>query len=186
VRIEALACGIGYTGTGWVVKPGIVVTAAHVVAGAKWVVITEPEEGKTVAATPIVFDGHNDLALLRAAPLAALPLPLGDAVQGSSGIALGYPAGGGFHAAAARIGETQNFLARDYRDSMVVRKITSIRADIRPGNSGGPLISRTGVVEGTVFARKQGDDVGYVVPTSVLRTDLAKPREPVSTGSCIG
>src|SRR5919202_521023 len=33
VRVLGTACGIGVTGSGWVVRPGLVVTAAHVVAG---------------------------------------------------------------------------------------------------------------------------------------------------------
>jgi non-heme chloroperoxidase len=35
VKITATACGLGVEGSGWVARPHIVVTAAHVVAGAK-------------------------------------------------------------------------------------------------------------------------------------------------------
>ena len=33
VRVTGIACGLGLEGSGWVVKPGLVVTNAHVVAG---------------------------------------------------------------------------------------------------------------------------------------------------------
>jgi hypothetical protein len=46
-------------------------------------------------------------------------------------------------------------------------------------------VNTAGRVEGTVFARKEGEDVGYATPTAVLRKELAKPLAPVSTGACI-
>jgi S1-C subfamily serine protease len=98
---------------------------------------------------------------------------------------LGYPGGGPFTRTPARIGRTSTFVARDYRESIAWRTITSVRAHIRPGDSGGPLVAPDGRIEGTVFARKQDAEVGYVTPTSVLRKDLVKPLHLVSTGSCI-
>jgi S1-C subfamily serine protease len=184
VRIESIACGIGYTGTGWVVRAGLVVTAAHVVAGASRVYVTRSDSVSTRAQV-VLFDGRNDLAFLRADDLPLPPLQVADPRENSSGIVLAYPGGGSFTRIAARIGSTSTFLARDYREHLVWRTITSLRARIRPGDSGGPLLDTAGRVEGTVFARKEGDDVGYATPTEILLRDLAKPLAPQSTGSCI-
>jgi S1-C subfamily serine protease len=184
VKVEAIACGIGYTGTGWVVSNGLVVTAAHVIAGATHVFVTRPN-GIATPVEPVLFDGHNDLALLRVFGLGLPSLRLSDPLENSTGIVLGYPGGGEFARIAARVGRTSAFVARDYREDIAWRTITSVRAAIRAGDSGGPLIDSAGRVEGTVFARKEGADIGYATPTEVLRRDLAKPRGPVSTGSCI-
>src|SRR3954470_2538129 len=90
LKIESIACGIGYTGTGWVVRPGLVVTAAHVIAGANRIFVTRPD-GVSSPVEPVLFDGHNDLALLAAPDIDAPPLTLADPRERSSGILLGYP-----------------------------------------------------------------------------------------------
>jgi len=184
LKIESIACGIGYTGTGWVVRPGLIVTAAHVVAGANRIFVTRPD-GISSPVEPVLFDGHNDLAFLAAPDINLPPLTLADPRESSAGTLLGYPGGGAFTRVAVRVGRTAAFLARDYREALVWRTITSLRAQIRPGDSGGPLLDTSGHVEGTVFARKEGEDVGYATPTEVLRSDLSKRLQPVSTGACI-
>jgi S1-C subfamily serine protease len=184
VKVEAIACGIGYTGSGWVVRNNLVVTAAHVVAGATKVFITRAD-GTTTPVETVLFDGHNDLAFLRVIALRLPPLALADPREDASAIILGYPGGGAFTRVAARIGKTSTFVARDYREEITWRTITSVRAVIRPGDSGGPLIDPSGRVEGTVFARKEDSEVGYATPTEVLRRDLARSLQPVSTGDCI-
>jgi S1-C subfamily serine protease len=185
VKVESIACGIGYTGTGWVVRPGLVVTAAHVVAGAANVFVTR-SDGESTPAQTVLFDGHNDIALLRIHTFGMTPLRLGDPKENASAIVLGYPGGGPFTRTPARVGKTTAFVARDYHEQIAWRTITSVRARIRAGDSGGPLIAPDGRVEATVFARKEGSDVGYATPTQVLRHDLAKRLHPSSTGGCIG
>src|SRR5262249_40610453 len=59
VRIVGPACGLGVEGTGWVVRPPLVVTAAHVVAGARGILVA----GRR--AQPLVVDRRNDIAILR-------------------------------------------------------------------------------------------------------------------------
>jgi S1-C subfamily serine protease len=184
VRVESLACGIGYTGTGWVVRNGLVVTAAHVVAGARRVFVTRPD-GISVPALPVLFDGHNDLALLEVLSLGLPPIPLADPAEESDGAVLGFPGGHALERAPARVGITSAFPARDYRGDLVWRTITTLRGVVRPGDSGGPLVDSRGRVEGTVFARKEGDDVGYATPTRILRDDLSRLLEPVDTGACV-
>jgi S1-C subfamily serine protease len=133
----------------------------------------------------VLFDGHNDLAFLAAPDINLPSLTLADPREGSAATLLGYPGGGAFTRVPVRVGRTAAFLARDYEEALVWRTITSLRAQIRPGDSGGPLLDTSGRVEGTVFARKEGEDVGYATPTEVLRSDLAKRLQPVSTGTCI-
>jgi S1-C subfamily serine protease len=64
--------------------------------------------------------------------------------------------------------------------------ITSIRARVRHGNSGGPAVDTRGRVQATVFAARPGGEVGYGVPSSLVRRALADAAAPVPTGGCAG
>ena len=63
-RVNGLGCTASQVGTGFVVAPGLIVTAAHVVAG-----LSAPEidlGGDIQTATVVAFDPVSDLALLSA------------------------------------------------------------------------------------------------------------------------
>ena len=79
-------------GSGWVVRPGIVATNAHVVAGEHDAAVEFPT-GPTLTGVPIAVDAGNDVALLRVARPAPPPLRLSP--RGSLGeavaILIGYP-----------------------------------------------------------------------------------------------
>jgi S1-C subfamily serine protease len=68
----------------------------------------------------------------------------------------------------------------------VTRTITTIRGRVRHGNSGGPAVDLSGAVEATVFAARIGSDSGYGIPSDLVRRDLARAKNPVSTGDCAG
>ena len=56
-----------------------------------------------------------------------------------------------------------------YDGSMAPRDVYALAAQVRPGNSGGPLLSTTGEVAGLVFARAEGDDdLGYAMTPAEL------------------
>jgi S1-C subfamily serine protease len=173
VRITATACGLGVEGSGWVARPHIVVTAAHVVAGAKGI------EANGYAATALVVDRKEDIAVLRVPGLAAAPLPLADPHVGDAVAILGYPENGPFDARPGRVGSTADVLVRGN-----LREVTALSGLIRHGNSGGPAVNQNGQVEATVFAARIGSTGGYGVPAPPVRADLAKAKRPVSTGSC--
>ena len=92
VRITAVACGFGVEGSGWVVRPHTVVTAAHVVAGGSGI----RANGHT--ATALVVDRKQDVAILRVPGLKARALPLVNARSGDPAAILGYPVNGPFDA----------------------------------------------------------------------------------------
>jgi S1-C subfamily serine protease len=186
VRVLGTACGLGVSGTGWVVGRGLVVTNAHVVAGQDDTTVdsagTPPLPARAVA-----FDPRNDLAVLRVGGLTAPPLEQAEPRAGSSGAVLGYPENGPLSAKPARIGRTTVVLSVDaYGRGPVPRRITSLRARVRPGNSGGPLLDSSGRVVGTVFAARVEGAAGYAVPPSVVDDALARARRgSVSTGDCV-
>ena len=187
LKVLGTACGLGVSGSGWVAAPELVVTAAHVVAGQDDTTV-EPVGGvPRLRAQAVYIDRRNDVAVLRVHGLDASPLPLAKAELGVPVAILGFPESGPFTATAGRIGRTQPVLARDsYGNGPVTRTITSIRGQVRHGNSGGPAIDAEGRVQATIFAARPGGDVGYGVPAEIVRRALARSAGRVSSGDCAG
>ncbi|HEX6455709.1 MAG TPA: MarP family serine protease [Solirubrobacterales bacterium] len=185
VRVLSTACGLGIEGSGWAVAPEIVVTNAHVVAGADDTTVAT-QDGAELDATPIYYEPKQDLALLRVG--AALPtLPVSDKRrEGEEGAVLGYPENGPYTLEPARIGETRATISEDsYGDGPVERTITALSGAVRSGNSGGPLVDARGRVVGTVFAATtSGPRGGFAIPAEQVQAALRHTRESVSTGPC--
>jgi uncharacterized membrane protein required for colicin V production len=187
LRVLGTACGLAVEGSGWVARRGLVVTAAHVVAGERDTTVEPPESRSSLPATPVYVDARNDVAVLRVPGLAARPLRLVDPVPGTAVAILGYPGDGPFDAKPGRIGRTVTVLSDDaFGHGPVSRTITSIRGVVRHGDSGGPAVDASGRVQTTIFAARVGSSGGYGVPSSAVRQALASARGPVSTGPCSG
>ena len=187
-RVTGSACGLGVSGSGWAATPNLVVTNAHVVAGMKDPRV-DRRDGDYRDAVVVAFDVRDDIAVLRVAGLGARPLEPVAPVAGRAVAILGYPESGPFAAAAGRIGQTSAVLTEDaYGRGPVNRRITTLRGDIRHGNSGGPAVDIRGRVQTTVFASRVGvDSQGYGVPTELVQAKLADARDSgsVSTGPCV-
>jgi uncharacterized membrane protein required for colicin V production len=185
VKVLGTACGEGVEGSGWFAGRDLVVTAAHVVAGERSTVVEIPGDSGQHAATVVVFDAHNDIAVLHISGATADPLQLADPQDGASVAIVGYPLDGNLSAIPGRIGRTANAFTQDALGNAVERAITAVAGRVHKGDSGGPVIDTHGDVEATIFARRKGSQSGYAVPTSIVRTDLAKAgRRAVSTASC--
>lgn len=185
VRVLSTACGLGIEGSGWAAAPGIVVTNAHVIAGADDTTVTT-QDGAELDATPIFYEPKQDLALLRVG--AALPvLPISDRRrEGEDAAVLGYPENGPYALEPARIGETRATISDDsYGNGPVERTITALSGAVRSGNSGGPLVDADGRVIGTVFAATtSGPRGGFAIPAEQVQAALEHTRESVDTGPC--
>jgi S1-C subfamily serine protease len=182
VRILGTACGLGIEGSGWVARPGLVVTAAHVVAGEDDTTVTSA--AGTFPAQAVRFDPQNDIAVLQAPGLSSDPLRLVDPRPGASVAIVGYPENGPLDAVPGRIGSTATVLAEDAYGRRTTRTVTSIAGNVRHGDSGGPAVDASGAVQVTVFAARLGGPGGYGVPSSIVRRELDAARGPVSTGPC--
>ena len=191
VRVLGTACGLGVQGSGWVGGDGIVVTNAHVVAGEDDTTVQVQGQGAHLQASPIFFDPHDDIAVLRVSGLAGTPaLRLNtSASSGTSGAILGFPHDGPYDVEPARLGSTTAVLTQDaYGRGPVRRQITSFRGLVRSGNSGGPVVDGDGRVLTTVFAASVGTGrhTGFGVPDSIVGSAVARAHSPVSTGACAG
>lgn len=184
VRVLGMACGVGVEGTGWVARPDLIVTAAHVVAGQTDTVI-ELQSGGRLPADVVAFDRRNDVAVLRVRELGLRSLPLVSARPGTPVAVLGFPENGPFTVTPARIGRTSTVLAEDaYGTGPVTRAITSLRGRVRHGDSGAPAVDAHGAVQATIFAARLSSVGGFGVPAEVVRADLNGAGQPVSTGDC--
>jgi uncharacterized membrane protein required for colicin V production len=173
VRIQSTACGLGLEGSGWFAKPHLVVTAAHVIAGAHGITVNGHN------AYPVAVDRHDDVAVLRVPYLVGPPLSVVDPKDGDAVDILGYPENGPFNVQPGRIGVTSNVLV-----SGNLREITTLRGLVRQGNSGGPAINAQGQVESTIFAAEIGSRAGFGIPGATVLRALSQARKKVSTGSC--
>src|SRR6266542_3163999 len=165
-------------------RPGLVVTAAHVVAGEDDTLVAL-DSGARYVAQVVAFDVRNDVAVLRVGGLDASPLPLVAPRPGTAVAILGFPENGPLTSTPGRIGRTAVFLSEDaYGHGPVARAITALRGNVRHGDSGAPAIDGDGAVETTVFAARRGSRAGYGVPTDAVRGALDKADGPVPTGGC--
>jgi S1-C subfamily serine protease len=186
MRVLGTACGLGVEGTGWAAAPGLVVTAAHVVAGETDTLVELPD-GERLRGVAAAFDARNDVAVLRVQGLDAPALRMAAPRIGDAVAVLGYPGDGPFTATPGRIGPTAVRLTSDaYGSGHVFRELTSLRGQVRHGNSGSPAVDARGAVETTVFASLIGARGGLGVPTKIVAQalDAAERGGTVSTGGC--
>ncbi len=192
VKVMGIAptCERRIEGSGFVISPQHILTNAHVVAGVTENQTVTTRLGARFRATVVFFDPERDLAVLYVPGLTARTLSFaGPANLGDEAIVAGYPRDHSFTVVPARVGDDQLAQAPDiYQSKEVTRQIYSIRADVQPGNSGGPLLAPDGQVDGVVFAAAVGvKDTGYALTASEVKGDAraaANAVAPVSTQAC--
>jgi S1-C subfamily serine protease len=187
VRIQGTACGLGIEGSGWVVRPGLVVTNAHVIAGESDTVV-EPPGGGPLAAVAVAIDRGNDVAVLRVSGLGARPVRIAPSDPSGQPVALiGYPLNGPLVAVAGRAGQPVTALAPDaYGQNIRPRTVVPLRGRLEHGDSGGPVVDARGRVVAMMFAADRAGGGGFGVPLSAIRAAVRRARSSVSTGPCIG
>jgi len=183
-------CGNGVEGSGFLYSPDRLMTNAHVVAG-----VDDPEveiNGSSVPATVVVYDPEIDVAIL-ALDDGDLPhLVFEKQVEPTDGVAvLGYPQDGPYDVQTGRIRSQQRLRSPDiYGEGTVLRDVYSLRALIRQGNSGGPVVNSAGDVVGLIFAASVTDqDTGYALTAEQIAESAARgvtSASEVDTGNCAG
>ncbi|MEC3975028.1 MarP family serine protease [Amycolatopsis sp. H20-H5] len=189
IRGNASSCSRALEGSGFVISPQRVMTNAHVVAGTDEVAI-ETTKGR-LPARVVYFNPEVDIAVLAVPRLEAEPLPFASetAAAGDSAIVLGYPLDGPYKATPARVRGRINLRGPDiYEKNTVQRDVFTVRAGIRSGNSGGPMITPGGQVIGVVFgAAVEDPDTGFTLTAAQVLDEVnAAPAQSanVSTGPC--
>jgi S1-C subfamily serine protease len=185
----ARSCSRRLEGTGFVYARERVMTNAHVVAGVKDPDVVM-EDGRRRTGRVVLYDPGRDVAVIYVPGLDLAPLAFaGDARRGDDAVVVGYPEDGPFTAGAARVRERITAVGRDiYQRRNVRRDVYALRAQVRPGNSGGPLLAPDGTVYGVIFAAAADDpETGYALTADEVRSDATAARnrtQAVSTQSC--
>lgn len=166
----------GGTGTGFIIGPNQILTNAHVVSDNRRLLVTRRGSSQKQVARVKHIAHDCDLALIELQdfrPFEQLPyLPIGGMPKLESRVsAIGYPVGG------ERLSVTQGVVSRiDFSSYSHSRAdshlVIQIDAAINPGNSGGPVV-QDGKVVGVAFqGNTQADNVGYIIPTPVVKRFL--------------
>ena len=141
-----------YSGTGWPVAAGFVVTNNHVVEGRNHIILIR-QDGVKIPATVAAHDAFNDLALLEVEDAgllpAALPLSSKPAALGEKIVTVGYPHPdllGVKPKLTEGVVNSTSGLGDDPR-------ALQISVPIQAGNSGGPLVNMEGKVVGIVTSK---------------------------------
>lgn len=154
----------GGLGTGVIISAeGIILTANHVVADAKVIKVTYAD-GTSSTATIESAEPERDLAVLRPTrkPEVVVPAVMGGGVTvGDEAYAIGHPLGlvdsfsSGVISGLNRSIPTEN--------GTVLSGLIQFDAAVNPGNSGGPLLNRSGQVVGIVTALANPSEQGFFV-----------------------
>jgi len=169
---DKLSIGTGF----FAVKEGVIVTAYHVINGAKSAV-AKFSDGETFDVSGVVdADPVRDVAILRVKvfgkPL--LSVNPADPVVGSKVCAVGAPKGLEFSVSDGIVSQVQ---------TMDGVKQLQFTCPVSPGNSGGPLINGKGEVIGVVdWQYVEGQNLNFAVPMSyVLGLDSSLATKPFDT-----
>lgn len=191
VQLSVLQCQDGpVSGSGFLVAPDVVVTAAHVVEGAGAISVHTPGDD-VVAGVVMGTDPSTDTALVRLeGAVDAQPMELADDVpsRGSDLAVLGYPLG----AYTVRI--ARGIVAGlpqpvDYGDQQVERAFVTDAAT-NAGNSGGPVVDDRGLVIGLLSGGEEWADadhtrpvegINYVIPVGDIRDGIDRWSEERGT-----
>ena len=182
------SCNRGVEGSGFLYGPDRVMTNAHVVAGVDKPVVLVGE--REIPATVVYYNPKIDIAVLSVDGVRGPYLRFDqDGKPREAGAVLGYPQDGPYDVQAARIRGEQRLRSPDiYGNGTVVRQVFSLRALVRPGNSGGPLVSSAGRVLGVIFAASVTDgDTGYALSAEQVAGAAAQGLTRgtgVNTGAC--
>ena len=156
-------------GSGFFVKPNLIATNYHVIAGASSGTAklvgkhtTYKIEGFTAT------DEANDLVLLKVTAYRIKPLSLGnsDAIKiGETVYAAGNPKG--------LEGPFSDGIISSRRDRDVKERL-QMTAPISPGSSGGPVLNKKGEVIGVSFMSLEGgQNLNFAIPSLYLKTLLS-------------
>jgi S1-C subfamily serine protease len=175
----ALISGERSSGTGFLVRPGLLMTNAHVIDGETMANVrvrfpsAETAEQGPLPADLVYQDSLRDLALLKV-KTALPPLRIAPSytfVKGDDIIVIGNPGAGG------RV-VLENAISRGVMSTQLTMKglrFYQLGISVNPGNSGGPVFDSTGAVIGVV-TRKTAvrEALAFCIPVEDLHPAIEK------------
>ena len=173
-------------GTGFIIEKDKILTNAHVISNSKFIQVQRHNQSEWFE-VDVEFVAHDcDLAILKAKDkkfyddsfsfeLGALP------DLNSSLIVVGYPIGGDKVSVSRGVvsRKEQSTYAHSEVDSHLVIQVD---AAINPGNSGGPAIQNDKVIGVAFQVAARGENIGYLIPTTVVKYFLKDIEDGVYDG----
>ncbi len=162
-------------GTGFVVsEDGLIATNLHVISEGRPISVQFADGTKRDVIAVQASDRHMDLAVIKVEATGLKPLLLGDAdaaKDGQSVVAIGNPRG-------LKHSVVEGVLSG--RREIEGKPMLQIAMPIEQGNSGGPLVDRSGRVLGVISMKSLvTNNLGFAVSVNVLKPLLEKPN-PIS------
>ena len=154
----------GGLGAGVIINAdGVILTANHVVSGAKVITVTFAD-GTSSTASIVSAEIERDIAVLRPdrKPEIVVPAVMGSGVDvGDEAYVIGHPLGLIDSMSAGVISGLDRSIPTG--DGIVLNGLIQFDAAVNPGNSGGPLLNRSGQVVGIVTALANPSERGFFV-----------------------
>ena len=157
-------------GTGFAVADDLIATARHVIGDGRPINVLLPDGRRPEVTHVYAQAAHLDLVILKTKPHGLPPLQLGDPDQAKTGVAvvaMGHPHG-------LRNSVVSGVISG--RHDIDGISMIQLAMAIEPGNSGGPVVDRNGVVLGMVALKSAAsDNIGFAIPVNHLQSLLDSP-----------
>jgi S1-C subfamily serine protease len=180
LRVRNILCvpGAVATGSGFALDATTLVTNRHVVEGAASLELST-WDGNDILIPVHAYSTINDLAIIKtSSPLPETVLLGGGIQEGQSVYASGYPGGGAWSLTGGTVVDVTSGESFEQ-----VGGVVRTTAQVRQGNSGGPLFDANGQVVAVVFAIEVATGYGLAIPVATLRELLAGD-ELTTGGGC--
>ncbi len=175
----------GGLGSGVIITTnGEILTSLHVVAGVSEILVTFADGTKSEAEV-VLEQPENDIAVLQAYQLPGMLIPAilgnpGSMRVGDEAFAVGNPFGlYGSMSAGVISGFNRTFQPSDSEQRL--EGLIQVDAAVNPGNSGGPLLNRSGQVIGIVTGIVNPSEqnffvgIGFAVPINIAVSGMGSP-----------
>lgn len=162
------------TGSGAIIANNLILTAAHVVNGAKFIEVTKENDPQKYRAILKFISHQADLALLEVEDREFFkgtePLQLSTKVKHRDAVTvLGYPMGG--NAISTTTGVVSRIEYASYVHSQANLLAIQIDAAINSGNSGGPAVNAQGDLIGIAMQSiENASNIAYIVPSIIIQS----------------
>jgi len=177
VRIssESSACGEMDYGTGFAVDDNLVVTNAHVVAGAQKITVAPYANSEKLDGQLRYFDPRNDFAIIEVVNLNLPKLEISEDLQPNELVyAFGFNTKQQLQIEESIMTKEVVWNAKDiYGEGKFDLILYELKAHIFPGNSGGPLLDRNGKIHGVVVGRSSNtEELAFALTVKELKDAL--------------
>ena len=179
-----------FTGSGAVISANRILTSAHVVSNARFIEVKKDNDPKKYIAAVKYISHQADLAILEIEDKSfftgVTPLKLNDDIEiRDEVIVLGYPIGGNSISTTTGVVSRIEYVGYVWSNEYLLA--IQIDAAINSGNSGGPVVDFNNDLVGIAMMKlSNSSNIGYIVPTIIIKTFLKDIEDGIVDGFHVG